>query len=102
MKFLESSVSRRVAWLWLGTIAAILSCTTAQSGCEFATVKQQIDRILDRDAEKATKFRREVADGADSITMIESLVPPEMAKMIDVCRFETAEYLTKRGFPPFH
>ncbi len=38
----------------------------------------------------------------DSIAMMESLVAPEMAKKIDICRFETAEYLTKRGFPPFH
>ena len=102
MNFLESSVSRRVACLWLGAIAATLSFTTARAGCEFATVKQQIDRILDRDADKAAKFRREVADGSDSIMVIESLVSPEMSEKIDICRFETGEYLTKRGFPPFH
>lgn len=65
-------------------------------------VKQQIDTVLDRDTERAEKFRREVGTGADSIAVLESLVAPEMAKKIDVCRFETAEYLTKRGFPPFH
>ena len=48
------------------------------------------------------KFRREVASGSDSIAVLELLVTPEMAKKIDICRFETAEYLTKRGFPPFH
>lgn len=74
----------------------------AQSACEFDTVKRQIDRILDHDSEKTAKFRREVADGSDSITMIESLVSQEMSEKIDICRFEAAEYLTKRGFPPFH
>jgi len=102
MKFLESRVPRRVACLWLGIIAAAMSFTTAQSVCEFATVKQQIDRILDRDADKAAKFRREVADGSDSIMVIESLVSREMSEKIDICRFEMGEYLTKRGFPPFH
>ena len=34
--------------------------------------------------------------------MMESLVPANIAKELDVCRFEAAEYLTKRGFPPFH
>ena len=59
-------------------------------------------RMLDRDTELAAKFRREVAAGSDSIAVIEALVSPEMAKKIGVCRFETVEYLTKRGFPPFY
>jgi len=71
----------------------------AGAACHFSAVKIQIDAVLDRDA--AEKFR-EVASGADSIAVLESLVAPEMAKKIDICRFETAEYLTKRGFPPFH
>lgn len=75
---------------------------SAGAACEFATVKQQIDTVLDRDTDKAAKFRREVGTGSDSIAVLESLVTPEMAKQIDICRFETAEYLTKRGFPPFH
>jgi hypothetical protein len=74
----------------------------AGAACDFPAVKIQIDAVLDRDAVRGEKFRREVASGADSIAMLESLVAPEMAKKIDICRFETAEYLTKRGFPPFH
>ncbi|MBX9844399.1 MAG: hypothetical protein K2Z80_21590 [Xanthobacteraceae bacterium] len=75
---------------------------TAGAACDFSAVKLQIDVVLDRDAARGEKFRREVASGADSIAVLESLVAPEMAKKIDICRFETAEYLTKRGFPPFH
>ena len=50
----------------------------ANAACEFDTVKQQIDTILDRDAEKAAKFRHEVSTGADSIAVLESLVSAEM------------------------
>ena len=88
--------------LLMGVTAAVISCYPVHSACDFDVVKQQIDTVLDRDAEKATKFRREVASGSDSIAVIESLVSADMAAKIDVCRFETAEYLTKRGFPPFH
>ncbi len=70
--------------------------------CNFAPVKQQIDNILDQDRGKGATFRKEVSEGADSIAMVEKLVAPDMADKIDVCRFEAAEYLTKRGFPPFH
>ena len=83
-------------------MAAAISFNPAHSACDFGLVKQQIDAILDRDAEKSAKFRREVASGSDSIAVIESLVAPEIAAKVDICRFETAEYLTKRGFPPFH
>jgi hypothetical protein len=79
-----------------------MSFGSAYAACDFVVVKQQIDIVLDRDAEKAAKFRREVASGSDSIAVIESLVSPEMAEKVDICRFDTAEYLTKRGFPPFH
>ncbi len=81
---------------------AFLMPAPAQATCDFPAVKQQIDTVLDRDAARGEKFRREVASGSDSIAVLESLVAPEMAKKIDICRFETAEYLTKRGFPPFH
>ena len=84
--------------------AAMIAASSlpAQAACEFAVVKQQIDLVLDRDAEKAAAFRREVATGSDSIAVLESLVSPAMRERIDICRFDTAEYLTKRGFPPFH
>jgi hypothetical protein len=96
---------RRWRLSFLALPAAVLTAMTltpAQAACDFPTVKNQIDTVLDRDAIRGEKFRREVASGADSIAMLESLVAPEMAKKIDICRFETAEYLTKRGFPPFH
>jgi hypothetical protein len=86
-------------------VAAVIMAelpATARAACDFPAVKQQIDTVLDRDAGRGEKFRREVASGSDSIAVLESLVAPEMAKKIDICRFETAEYLTKRGFPPFH
>ena len=76
--------------------------TPAHAACDFAAVKQQIDHVLDKDAAKAAKFRREVAEGADSTTMIETLVAADMRDKVDICRFEVGEYLTKRGFPPFH
>jgi hypothetical protein len=93
---------RRAPTLLAGIVAAIISFGPAHAACDFGVVKQQIDAILDRDAEKAAKFRREVASGSDSIAVIESLVASDVAAKVDICRFETAEYLTKRGFPPFH
>jgi hypothetical protein len=85
-----------------GVVAAVIVTAPAHAACDFPAVKQQIDAVLDRDAARGEKFRREVASGSDSIAVMESLVAPELAKKIDICRFETAEYLTKRGFPPFH
>jgi hypothetical protein len=76
--------------------------TLAHAACDFAPVRQQIDNVLDKDAAKGAKFRREVSEGADSTTMIEALVATEMRDKVDICRFEVGEYLTKRGFPPFH
>ncbi len=95
-------VARHVACLAFAFVAAALLLAPARAGCEFALVKQVIDNVLDRDAEKAAKFRHEVTTGSDSIAVLEALVSPDMQKKIDICRFETAEYLTKRGFPPFH
>jgi hypothetical protein len=79
-----------------------LSLSPARAACDFGVVKQQIDTVIDRDAEKGAKFRQEVISGADSIAVIESLVSTDMATKVDICRFEVGEYLTKRGFPPFH
>jgi hypothetical protein len=96
---------RRWRLSFLALPAAVLTAMTlapARAACDFPTVKSQIDAVLDKDQARAEKFRREVASGADSIAVLESLVAPETAKKIDICRFETAEYLTKRGFPPFH
>lgn len=86
----------------LGIGLVVTMAGAACAVCDFPAVKPQIDAVLDRDAVRGEKFRREVATGADSIATLEQLVAPETAKQIDICRFETAEYLTKRGFPPFH
>jgi hypothetical protein len=91
----------RIVELLFGAILVVISMPV-YGACEFIVVKQQIDTILDRDAERAAKFRREVISGSDSIAVLESLVTPEMRERIDRCRFDTTEYLTKRGFPPFH
>jgi len=84
------------------TVALIAPAASARAACDFAPVKQQIDNVLDRDAAKAVKFRREVSEGSDSIAMMEKLVAEGMREQLDICRFEAGEYLTKRGFPPFH
>ena len=83
-------------------VALTISAAPARAACDFAPVKQQIDTVLDKDAAKGAIFRKEVSEGADSITMIEKLVTADMAEKVDICRFEVGEYLTKRGFPPFH
>ena len=72
------------------------------AACDFAPVKQQIDNVLDKDATKLAIFRKEVKEGADPIAMMEKLVAEDTLKMLDICRFQVNEYLTKRGFPPFH
>jgi hypothetical protein len=72
------------------------------AACDFAPVKQAIDQILDTDAVRGAKFRDEVADGADSTSMVESLVDADMQDQMDICRFQVGEYLTKRGYPPSH
>jgi hypothetical protein len=82
--------------------ALIAPALPAQAACDFAPVKQQIDNVLDKDAVKGATFRKEVSEGADSITMIEKLVTEDMAEKVDICRFQVGEYLTKRGYPPFH
>jgi hypothetical protein len=87
----------------LHTIAltcALLTTTTSTAfaqTCEFTAVKQQIDIVLERDAEK---FKREVRSGADSLEVVLTLANAAMREKIDICRFEASEYLAKRGFPP--
>ena len=101
MTRLGSNASRLCAPVLLAAAITMLP-SLAQAACNFGPVKQEIDAVLDKDAARGEKFRREVSTGSDSIAMMESLVPANIAKELDVCRFETAEYLTKRGFPPFH
>jgi len=73
----------------------------AQS-CDFAPVKSEIDQVIERDPVRAAKFRKEVAEGSDSIKVLTDLARKDLHAMIDICRFDVAEYLTKRGFPPAH
>lgn len=82
-------------------IATAMSVARA-AACDFAPVKQQIDVVLDQDKERGARFRREVAEGSDSLEVLNRLVSAEMREKIDVCRFYVAEYLAKRGFPPTH
>jgi hypothetical protein len=80
----------------------IAPAAPTRAACDFAPVKQQIDNVLDKDAAKAAKFRREVSEGSDSIAMMEKLVAEDTREQLDICRFEAGEYLAKRGYPPFH
>ena len=83
-------------------VTLIVIAAPARAACDFAPVKQQIDNVIDRDAAKFAIFRKEVSEGADPIAMMETLVAEDTRKMLDICRYEVGEYLTKRGFPPFH
>ena len=59
---------RRWRLSFLALPAAVLTAMTpapAQAACDFPTVKNQIDAVLDRDAVRGEKFRREVASGAE-------------------------------------
>lgn len=80
---------------------AFFFCADVQA-CEFAAVKAEIDTVLDRDAARGAHFRKEFKEGADPIATLEAMVSPDMQKQIDICRYDVGEYLTKRGYPPFH
>ncbi len=102
MKSPNFSSFRSITILVLLITASVTLFAPAHAACDFAPVRQKIDHVLDKDVTKGAKFRREVAEGADSTTMIEALVDADMRDKVDICRFEVGEYLTKRGFPPFH
>jgi hypothetical protein len=97
MRYRNHRVGTRAAALLGAAVAMLVACAPAQAACDFAVVKQQIDVVLERDAEK---FRREVRAGTDSLEAVNSLVTAQMREKIDICRFEASEYLAKRGFPP--
>ena len=79
-----------------------LSSGAFAATCEFAPVKAEIDTVIDKDEKRGAEFRRQFKDGTDSIAALDTLVTAEMREKIDICRFDVAEYLTKRGFPPPH
>lgn len=83
-------------------LTLMLASTAKAAPCEFTTIKQQIDIVLDTDAKLGAEFRAEFKDGSDPITLLEKMVPPQIREQIDICRFDVAEYLTRRGFPPSH
>lgn len=83
-------------------LSLLLSFAGDVHACVFSAVRAQIDLIIDKDAERGVKFRKEFSEGADSIAVLESLVTDEMRAQVDACRFDVAEYLTRRGFPPPH
>jgi hypothetical protein len=83
-------------------VTLIVIAAPAQAACDFAPVKQQTDTVIDSDAARFAIFRKEVSEGADPIAMMERLVAEDTRQMLDICRYEAGEYLTKRGFPPFH
>lgn len=90
--------------LALAAVAALAASPAAsQVACkEFPEIRAAIDNVIDKDPAKGAHFRKEFKDGADSIHIMEQLVDEAMRKKIYVCRFDVAEYLTKRGFPPPH
>lgn len=75
----------------------------AQASCAgFAEVKELIDHVIDKDAAKGAEFRKQFKEGSDPFTIMEELLDAEANKKLDVCRFDAANYFTKRGFPPSH
>lgn len=83
-------------------VLLIASLAPASADCDPAAVKAQIDIILDKDAKRGAQFRKEVAEGSDSLAVIDRMVSEEIRKLLDTCRFDAAEYLARRGFPPAH
>lgn len=96
------SLSHRMA----AALAAAVLCASVATGAracgDFPPVKAEIDRVLDHDKEKAALFRNRVKEGWDSLKVLSELVTKDVAERIDRCRFDAAEYLAKRGFPPAH
>ena len=90
--------ARRIAWT---AAIATVGLTAAQpaKACDFAEVRAAIDGAIEKDAKG---FKKEFDDGSEPFTILEKVVTAEVARKIDVCRFQAAEYLTKRGFPPAH
>jgi hypothetical protein len=78
-------------------LIALAPLPAAAQSCDLAPVKEEIDRVLARDAEK---LKAEVKSGSDSLEVVSTLASAPMREKIDICRFEASEYLAKRGFPP--
>jgi hypothetical protein len=98
-----SRTLRSAAVAVLATFTLWAVPVSAQSTCAgFAEVKTAIDDVLDKDAAKGAEFRKQFKEGTDPFTIMEQLLDAEVNKKIDICRFDVANYFTKRGFPPAH
>lgn len=87
----------------LGLVAAALTIFTSQVfACDFARAKTEIDKVLELDPKLAARFREQVGAGDDPVKVLSDLVDREVREQIDACRWESAEYLTKKGFAPAH
>jgi len=80
----------------------IFISTNVMAECSLKDVKVLIDEVLDQDKQKAIEFMKQVKSGYDSLDVIGKLVSESNRAKIDECRFQAAEYLTKRGHPPAH
>ena len=76
--------------------------TNVMAECSLKDVKVLIDEVLDQDKQKAIEFMKQVKSGYDSLDVIGKLMSESNRAKIDECRFQAAEYLTKRGHPPAH
>ncbi len=88
-------------------LAIIAPCLFAATGaraaaCDWATTKADIMLVLDGDKAKSESFHALTAKGRDPLTAVESLVDDAARGRIRDCAYESADYLTQRGYPPFH
>lgn len=84
-------------------LAGLLTSPATARTCGFFTeVRTAIDEVIDKDAAKGAAFRKGFKEGLDPIHLLEQVFSEDLRKKMDICRFDTAEYLTKRGFPPSH
>ncbi len=94
---------RASAWRTaLCALALASSCAPSRAACDWAAAKRDILRVLDVDAEQGAQFRKAAQDGWDTIEAIGKIVDAAARERIGQCRYEAAEFLTQRGFPPQH
>ena len=91
----------------LSALALIAPCLLSATGaraaaCDWATAKADIVLVLDGDKAKSESFHALTAKGRDPLTAVESLVDEAARGRIRDCAYESADYLTQRGYPPFH
>jgi hypothetical protein len=92
---------------FLPALAVITPCLLSATGaraaaCDWPTAKADIVLVLDGDKAKVESFHALTARGRDPLTAVESLVDEAARGRIRDCAYESADYLTQRGYPPFH